>query len=44
MTNCSMQPTSGARAMTQIVIPPGERLGDMVIEVEGLTKAYGDRC
>ena len=27
----------------QIVIPAGERLGDVVIEVEGLTKAYGDR-
>lgn len=27
----------------QIVIPPGERLGSNVIEVEGLTKAYGDR-
>ena len=27
----------------QIVIPPGQRLGDTVIEVEGLDKAYGDR-
>ena len=27
----------------QIIIPPGERLGDNVIEVEGLSKAYGDR-
>jgi ATP-binding cassette ChvD family protein len=27
----------------QIIIPPGERLGDNVINVEGLTKAYGDR-
>ncbi|MDQ3643265.1 MAG: energy-dependent translational throttle protein EttA, partial [Actinomycetota bacterium] len=27
----------------EIAIPPGERLGDLVIEVEGLTKAYGDR-
>ena len=27
----------------QIVIPPGPRLGDLVIEAEGLTKAYGDR-
>ncbi|MDE2385205.1 MAG: energy-dependent translational throttle protein EttA [Alphaproteobacteria bacterium] len=27
----------------QIIIPPGERLGDTVIEVEGLSKAYGDR-
>ncbi len=27
----------------QIVIPPGERLGGLVIEAKGLTKAYGDR-
>jgi ATP-binding cassette ChvD family protein len=27
----------------QIVIPPGQRLGDTVIEVEHLDKAYGDR-
>jgi len=27
----------------QIIIPPGERLGDTVIDVEGLGKAYGDR-
>jgi ATP-binding cassette ChvD family protein len=27
----------------QIIIPPGERLGNTVIDVEGLNKAYGDR-
>ncbi len=27
----------------QIVIPPGPRLGDLVVEAEGLTKAYGDK-
>ncbi len=27
----------------QIIIPVGERLGDVVIETEGLTKAYGDK-
>ena len=27
----------------QIVIPPGPRLGDNVITVEGLSKGYGDR-
>ncbi len=27
----------------QIVIPPGPRLGDVVIEVEGLKKGYGER-
>ena len=27
----------------QIIIPPGERLGDNVIEIEDLSKAYGDR-
>ena len=30
-------------SQAQIVIPPGERLGDLVIEVEGLKKAYGDK-
>jgi energy-dependent translational throttle protein EttA len=27
----------------EIYIPPGERLGDLVIEVKGLTKGYGER-
>ncbi len=27
----------------QIVIPPGPRLGDTVIDVEGISKGYGDR-
>ncbi len=27
----------------EIYIPPGERLGDVVIQVEGLRKGYGDR-
>ena len=27
----------------EIYIPPGERLGELVIEVQGLRKAYGDR-
>jgi ATP-binding cassette ChvD family protein len=27
----------------EIYIPPGERLGDMVIELKGLSKGYGDR-
>ena len=27
----------------QIIIPSGERLGNVVIEVEGLSKGYGDR-
>jgi ATP-binding cassette ChvD family protein len=27
----------------QIVIPPGPRLGDTVIEVDGLSKGYGDK-
>ena len=30
-------------ATAQIIIPNGPRLGGKVIEVEGLTKAYGDR-
>ncbi|HSV03590.1 MAG TPA: energy-dependent translational throttle protein EttA [Phenylobacterium sp.] len=28
----------------QIQIPPGPRLGDMVIEAQGLEKAYGEKC
>ena len=27
----------------EIYIPPGERLGELVIEAKGLTKAYGDK-
>jgi len=27
----------------EIFIPPGERLGDLVIEAENITKAYGDK-
>ena len=30
-------------ARAQIVIPPGPRLGDIVVEAENLTKGYGDR-
>jgi len=33
---------AGGRRL-EISIPPGDRLGDLVIEAEGLTKAYGDR-
>lgn len=31
-----------APGTAQIIIPPGERLGDTVIEVENLSKGYGD--
>jgi len=27
----------------QIVLPPGPRLGDLVVQAEGVSKAYGDR-
>jgi energy-dependent translational throttle protein EttA len=27
----------------EIYIPPGERLGDLVIEAQGVSKAYGDK-
>ena len=33
----------GAGRRLEIAIPPGERLGDVVIEVEGVSKAYDDR-
>ncbi len=32
-----------APGKAQIIIPPGPRLGDVVIEAEGLSKGYGDR-
>jgi len=32
-----------APGTAQIIVPPGERLGDVVIEIENLSKAYGDR-
>ncbi len=31
------------REELEIYIPPGPRLGDVVVKVQGLTKAYGDR-
>ena len=43
MTIWSTPPTSARPTDTQIVIPHGERLGNVVIEVEGLSKGYGDR-
>ena len=30
--------------LDSIVIPPGPRLGDIVVEAKGLVKGYGDRC
>jgi len=35
--------SQAATRRVEIAIPPGERLGDLVIEVEHLTKAYDDR-
>jgi ATP-binding cassette ChvD family protein len=32
-----------APGTAQIIVPPGERLGDLVIDVENLSKGYGDR-
>jgi ATP-binding cassette ChvD family protein len=37
------QADSGAGDRLEISIPPGNRLGDTVIEVEGIGKGYGDR-
>ena len=34
---------NGSGDKLEIWIPPGPRLGDLVIEAEGLTKGYGDR-
>jgi len=33
----------GAQSQAHIQIPPGPRLGNVVLEAEGLTKSYGDR-
>ena len=38
----AQDPEQRARDL-QIYIPPGPRLGDVVIEAEGVSKAYGDR-
>nr|WP_319513635.1 energy-dependent translational throttle protein EttA [uncultured Cohaesibacter sp.] len=32
-----------APGTAQIIVPPGERLGDVVIDVEGLKKGFGER-
>jgi sulfate-transporting ATPase len=37
------QETEQRREELEIYIPPGPRLGDIVIELEGVTKGYGDR-
>jgi energy-dependent translational throttle protein EttA len=37
------QETEKRREDLEIYIPPGPRLGDIVIRCEGVTKAYGDR-
>ena len=36
------QETERAREEREIYIAPGQRLGDVVIDMEGVTKAYGD--
>ena len=36
------QAARSARTRAEITIPPGPRLGDLVIEAKGLRKAYGD--
>jgi ATP-binding cassette ChvD family protein len=35
--------TKAKRDANEIVIPPGPRLGDLVVDAEGLKKAYGDK-
>jgi sulfate-transporting ATPase len=37
------QETEQRREELEIYIPPGPRLGDIVIELEGISKAYGER-
>jgi ATP-binding cassette ChvD family protein len=38
-----LQSEQGRQGPAQITIPPGPRLGSIVVEAEGLTKAYGDQ-
>jgi ATP-binding cassette ChvD family protein len=37
------QETEQRRESLEIYIPPGPRLGDIVVELKGVTKAFGDR-
>jgi ATP-binding cassette ChvD family protein len=37
------QSREARQGAAQITIPPGPRLGDLVVEAKGLTKGYGDR-
>ena len=37
------QETEQRREEMQIYIPPGPRLGDIVIDFDNVSKAYGDR-
>ncbi|MFT5483297.1 MAG: sulfate-transporting ATPase [Halieaceae bacterium] len=39
----SSQDFQSRNETNEIYIPPGERLGDVVIEVEGVTKSFGER-
>jgi sulfate-transporting ATPase len=41
--NLLSQETEERRENLEIYIPPGPRLGDIVIQATGLTKSYGDR-
>ena len=43
MRNCWRKARKRRRDKAQIVLPPGPRLGDLVIEAESIAKAYGDR-
>lgn len=41
--NLLKEPTPEKLAEMQIYIPPGPRLGEVVIEAQGIAKAYGDK-
>ncbi len=38
-----LQSADDKSSRTEIIIPPGPRLGDTVVEAEGISKGYGDR-
>ena len=43
MTSCLKRNEARVPGAAQIVVPPGPRLGDNVIDLENVSKGYGDR-
>ena len=43
MNQCSARTLKNSEKELEIYIPPGPRLGDIVIEADNVSKAYGDK-